>query len=224
MRALAVSPVVVMLFSVACAPMIAHGPEVRSGFSGGVSASLGRGPTYENGDDPGPFYFGAVAASAAYGIRPVSSSLPAVRFGIQGPTEYGVAIDAFAQLPRRWLGPVALGAGIIADGRRMPYLQAGIKNRDGLGLNVAIGRYSGRDRNTGYFIDERAQVNWLNLEAPLVSFATLHIHAGYATGHVKKQFDGMALPYRDEDRWVKLGGATLELHRPAAQTQQKKVP
>ena len=92
-------------------------------------------------------------------------------------------------------------------------MQAGVRNRDGLGVNVAIGRYSGRDTGMGYSIEERAQVNWLNLEAPLVSFATLHVHAGYAAGHVKKQFNHMTVPYRDEDRWVRLGGATLELHR-----------
>src|SRR5690242_16819763 len=111
--------------------MIAHGPDVNSGFSGGVSASLGSGPRYENGDDPGPFYSGAAAVSAAYGIRPVSNSRPAFRFGVQGPTAGGLAVDAFAQTPRRWLGKVSGGIGVLAEfsnGRQMPYVQAGMRS------------------------------------------------------------------------------------------------
>src|SRR5688572_11854937 len=98
-----------------CAPMIAHGPDIHSGFSGGASASLGTGPRYENGDDPGPFYWGATTLSAAYGIRPSSDYRPAIRLGIQGPTVGGLAIDAFAQTPRRWLGPVSAGIGVLAE-------------------------------------------------------------------------------------------------------------
>lgn len=200
----------------ACAPVIAHGPDVRSGFSGGLSAVLGNGPTYENGDDPGPFYFGAVTASAAYGIRSANDSRPALRFGLQAPTGGGAAVDLYVQTPRKWLAPVAAGFGLMAefsDGRQMPYMQAGIKNRDGFGLDVAIGRYSNKNSAIGYTLHERAQVNWLSFEVPIARWASLYLRGGFASGHVTKQGNRDSTPYVDEDRWVKLGGATLELHR-----------
>jgi hypothetical protein len=201
----------------ACAPIIAHDPDVHSGLSGGVSAALGNGPTYENGDDPVPFYLGAAALSVAYGIRPESDARPAYRFGLQAPTAGFVAADIFAQAPRKWLGPVAGGVGILGefsrDGRLMPYLQAGVRNKEGFGLNVAIGHYWNNDRGTYFIVNERAQVNWLNFEAPLGSRAAIHLHGGYASGHVKKTFKGGAEPYVDEDRWVRLAGITLEFHR-----------
>jgi hypothetical protein len=200
-----------------CAPIIAHGPDVHPGFSGGVSAALGNGPTYENGDDPVPFYLGAAEINAAYGIRPESDSRPAFRFGLQAPTAGAVSADIFTQAPRRWLGPVAAGGGILGefsrDGRLMPYLQAGVRNDAGFGINVAVGRYWNHDRRASTTVNERAQVNWLNFEVPLGERAALHLHAGYASGHVKKTFNGGTEPYVDEDRWVRLGGATLEFHR-----------
>lgn len=198
-----------------CAPIIAHGPDVHSGFSGGVSAALGNGPRYENGDDPGPFYLGAAAISAAYGFRPESDALPAFRVGLQAPTEGAVAVDIFAQTPRRWLGPVAAGAGILAEisrGRQMPYLQAGVRNEEGLGVNLAVGRYRNDVSGIGYAVNERAQVNWLSFELPLTRWAAIHLHAGFASGHVKKT-SRQAVTYVDEDRWVRLGGVTLEFHR-----------
>jgi hypothetical protein len=200
----------------ACAPIIAHGPDVRAGFSGGMSAALGNGPTYENGDDPVPFYLGAAALNLAYGIRPKSDARPAYRFGLQAPTAGAVSVDLFAQTPRRWFGPVAAGAGILAEvsrGRQMPYLQAGVRNKKGFGINVAIGHYWDHDTRAGFTEKERAQVNWLNFEVPLGQRAVLHLHTGYASGHVKKTVDGQIAPYVDEDRWVRLGGVTLEFHR-----------
>ena len=200
----------------ACAPIIAHGPDVHSGFSGGMSTALGSGPTYENGDDPVPFYLGAAALNAAYGIRPESDTRPAFRFGLQAPTAGPVSADIFAQAPRRWLGPVAAGAGILgefAGGRVMPYLQAGVRNKEGFGINAAIGRYWNHDNWRNASVYEKAQVNWLNFEVPLGQRAALHLHAGYASGHVKKTYNGGTEPYVDEDRWVRLGGVTLEFHR-----------
>ena len=204
---------------VGCAPIIAHGPDVHTGFSGGVSAALGMGPRYDDGDDPGPFYSGAVALGAAYGIRPASDARPAIRFGVQGPTAGGVAVDVFAQAPRRWLGPVSAGLGLLAetsDGRQIPYAQAGLVNGAGLGGNVAIARYRNRTTHIGYTSTESAVVNWLNIQAPLNGFATLHLHAGYAAGHVTKSLERSSQPSVDEYRWAMLGGATLQIHRPGA--------
>ena len=200
-----------ILLSNACAPIITHGPDVRRGFSGGVSAALGDGPTYENGDDPGAFYVGAAIMNVAYGVRPQSDSRPAFRLGIQGPTIDAVAADLFVQAPRKWLKPLTAGVGLLgefSDGRRMPYVQAGFRSAEGFGLNAAIGRY----KNASGSKVENAQVNWLSLETPLTKWAALHFHFGYAAGHVTKRIRGEA-PYVDEDRWVKLGGATLEFHR-----------
>jgi len=209
-------------FVQACAPVIAHGPDVRSGFTGGMSAVLGNGPTYENGDDPGPFYFGAAVASAGYGIRPTSDSRPAVRLGLQAPTTGGLAADLYVQTPRRWLTPLATGIGVLAefsDGRQMPYVQIGAKNREGFGFDIAVGRYSNKIskpgntlRAPGHTRREMAQVNWLSFEAPLARWVSLYVRGGFASGHVTKQAFGRA-PYVDEDRWVRLGGVTLELHR-----------
>ena len=203
--------------------MIVHSPDVTDGWSGGVSASLGSGPRYENGDDPGPFYWGAATLSTAYGIRPRSENRVAARFGIQAPTDGVTAIDMFLQAPRRWIRPVTAGAGVLAefsDGRQMPYIQAGAKNSEGYGVNVAVGRYWNRNRSTGYTLTETAQVNWLNFEAPVSRFATLYIHAGYAFGHVKKKVEWDSEPYVDENRWVKLGGATIEIHKAASRRMQ----
>ena len=216
MRALTRSCSLLAVLNTACAPMITHGPDVHNGVSTGITAAIGRGPTYENGDDPGPFYLGAAVVSAAYGVRPLSDARPAARIGLQAPVTGTVAVDLFVQAPRKWLGPVHAGAGLLAegiDGRQMPYFQAGARNGAGYGLNVAIGRYHDRDPRKGYTVNERAQVNWLNLELPLGRKTTLHLHGGYAAGHVTKRSTTASTPYVDEDRWVGLGGATLELHR-----------
>jgi hypothetical protein len=208
--------VVLALLLAACAPIIAHSPDVQPGFSGGMSAAVGNGPTYENGDDPGPFYFGAVTASAAYGIRPTSESRPAFRLGFQAPTEGGAALDLYVQTPRRWLHPVTAGVGLMAefsDGRQIPYLQAGIKNNEGFGVDVAVGRYTNRNSHAGLDRREKAQVNWLSFEIPLARWASLYFRGGFASGHVTKRGIREATPYVDEDRWVKLGAATIELHR-----------
>ncbi|HEX6576553.1 MAG TPA: hypothetical protein VF042_16410 [Gemmatimonadaceae bacterium] len=200
-----------VLLITGCAPIITHGPDVHPGFSGGASAAIGDGPTYENGDDPGPFYIGAAIVNVAYGVRAKSDSRPSFRFGLQGPTIDAVALDLFVQAPRKWLRPVSAGAGFMgefSDGRRMPYVQTGIRSAEGFGLNAAVSRYKDARRNRM----EKAQVNWLSFEAPLTKFAALHFHFGYASAHVTKWIRLDETPYIDEDRWVKLGGATLELH------------
>lgn len=200
----------------ACAPVITHGPEVRSGFTGGATTALGKGPRYENGDDPGPFYFGATMVNVGYGVRPTSNSRPALRIGVQAPTVGAAAADLYVQAPRRWLGPVSAGVGILSDfaeGRQMPYIQAGAKNRDGFGLDVAIGRYSDDFTTSTYIVHERAQVNWLSFEAPLAKYVSVYFRGGFASGHVTKLFLRDVTPYRDERRWVRLGGASIELHR-----------
>jgi hypothetical protein len=207
---------VLVLSIQACAPVIAHGPDVHPGFSAGLSAVLGSGPRYENGDDPGPFYLGALAASAAYGFRSTKDSRPAMRLGIQGPTERGAAADLYLQAPRKWMSPVAAGVGLLAefpDGRLMPYLQAGVTNSSGFGFNVAVGRYADKTSRTVYTVWENALVNWLTVEAPVGALMSLHLHGGFASGHVKKQNNVDPAPYVDEDRWVMLGGVTLEIHR-----------
>jgi hypothetical protein len=198
-----------------CAPVIMHGPDVPRGFSGGVSAVLGRGPTYENGDDPGPFYFGAATASLAYGFRPDNGGLPSMRLGLQAPTDGGVGSDLYIQVPRKWLSPLAAGAGLLAEfpnARQMPYLQAGIKNGSGFGVNAVVGRYADRRSYATYWVRERAQVNWVTLELPIAEWASLHLHGGFASGHVVKQSTRDTTPYIDEDRWVYLGGLTFEFH------------
>lgn len=209
---------VLALSILACAPVIAHSPDVKSGLSGGVSAVLGSGPTYENGDDPGPLYFGAAMASIAYGFRPEKDTRPAVRVGLQGPTVGNQAIDVYVQAPRSWFAPVATSAGIGllaegSDGRRMPYVQAGIKSHEGFGLDVAIGRYSARSTKPAYLLDERAQVNWLSFEVPTGRLASLYLRGGFASGHVTKRWTMDTSPYVDENRWVKLFGASIEIHR-----------
>jgi len=199
-----------------CAPVIMHGPDVPGGFSGGVTAVLGRGPTYENGDDPGPFYFGAAIASLAYGIRPDNGGLPSMRLGLQAPTGAALGSDLYLQVPHKWLAPVAAGAGLLAEfpnGRQMPYLQVGVKNGGGFGLNAVVGSYASRRSYTGYWVRERAQVDWLTLEIPIADWASLYLHGGFASGHVVKQFNRDSTPYVNEDRWVTLGGLTLEFHR-----------
>lgn len=199
----------------ACAPIIAHGPDVRPGFTGSGTVILANGPTYENGDDPGPFYFGATVLSLGYGIRPANSSLPAIRVGVQAPTTRGAAADIYLQAPRRWLSPFAAGVGVQAEvpqRREMPYLQAGVKNQQGFGVDFVVGRYSDRSPKVGYTVWERAQVNWLNVEVPLTEWVSLYLHGGFASGHVTKRNSSSSTPYVDEDRWVRLAGATIELH------------
>jgi hypothetical protein len=207
---------VLVLSIPACAPMIAHGPDVHPGFSGGVSAALGSGPRYENGDDPGPFFFGALAENADIGFRPAKDSRPAMSLGIQGPSERGAAADVYFQAPRRWISPVAAGVGLLAefpDGRLMPYLQTGVTSNSGFGFNVAVGRYADKTSRASYKVWENALVNWLTVEAPVGALMSLQFHGGFASGHVKKQYSFDTTPYVDEDRWVMLGGLTLEIHR-----------
>ena len=203
-----------------CAPMIAHGPSVHPGFSAGASATLGTGPTYENGDDPGPLYLGAGMVHAAYGWRPVRGDLPALRVGLQGPAAGGAGADVYVQAPRAWLGPVAAGAGFLAEGagrsgRVMPYAQVGVENAAGFGTHVVVGQYDqGQRQFVGYTSHERATVTWLSAQLPASSGMTIHVHAGLARGHVTRQNSNSPTPYIDEDRWVGLGGLSVELHRP----------
>jgi hypothetical protein len=200
----------------ACAPMIPHGPDVNPGLSVGGSAALGGGPTYENGDDPGPFYLGALGVNVAYGWRPQNGSLPAIRVAAQAPAHDGIGADVYVQVPPDWLGRIAGGVGMLAEvptGRRMPYAQLGILDDRGYGLNVVTGRYNDRKQFLGYWSQERAQVTWVSAQLPLYSRATVHIHGGRAQGHVKRQNDNSVTPYIDEDRWVNMAGLTLELHR-----------
>lgn len=78
-----------------------------------------------------------------------------------------------------------------------------------------IGRYDeGRRQFIGYWSHERATVTWLTLQLPVTDRATVHLHGGLARGHVTRQGTNGGAPYIDEDRWVSLGGLTLELHRP----------
>ena len=200
----------------ACAPMIPHGPDVKPGFSVGASAALGTGPTYENGDDPGPFYRGAVLVNSAYGLRSENGSLPAIRVAAQSPTDEAVGTDVYVQVPPAWLGRMAGGVGLLAEfptGRRLPYAQLGVQDRRGYGVNIVSGRYNSQKQYMGYSSKENAQVTWLSAQIPLFARATVHIHGGMARGHVKRQFDNSNTPYIDEDRWVNMTGLTLELHR-----------
>lgn len=125
-RVLRVLAIVAAPFVSGCAPMIGHGPVVHPGLSVGASAALGNGPTYENGDDPGPFYLGGAMVQAAYGWQPASGRRPGFRIGVQGPVEDGaVGADVFLQAPRGWLAPAAVGVGALADGQRtMPYARS----------------------------------------------------------------------------------------------------
>lgn len=206
-----------LLFATGCAPMIAHGPVVHPGFSFGASAALGRGPTYENGDDPGPFYLGSAGLHGAYGWQPTSGHRPAVRLAAHGPVAGIVGADLYLQAPRAWLGPAAGGVGILTEGSArgyMPYVQAGMQNARGLGAHVVTGRYDrGRRQFVGYWSEERASVTWLSAQVPLTTRATVHLHGGFARGHVTRQSSNSSTPYIDEDRWVGLGGVSAELHR-----------
>ncbi|MHB1073143.1 MAG: hypothetical protein ACYC3Q_10010 [Gemmatimonadaceae bacterium] len=95
------------------------------------------------------------------------------------------------------------------------YVQAGVQDGRGLGVHLVSGWYDNpREQEWGYWHEERAQVTWLSAQLPVSAWATLHAHAGYARGPVTKQFDRDQAPYIDEDRWVHLGGITVELHRP----------
>lgn len=215
-RALRALAVVITPLSTACAPMIGHGPVVHPGLTVGASAALGTGPRYANGDDPGPFYLGAGMVQAAYGWQPASGHLPAFRVGVQGPVEGTVGADVYLQAPRAWLGPAAVGVGALIDGHRsMPYAQFGAQNARGFGGHVVVGRYDeGRRQYIGYWSHERASVTWLSVQLPATARATVHLHGGLARGHVTRQLQNSGTPYIDEDRWVNLGGVSLELHRP----------
>lgn len=198
----------------ACAPVVVNAPDVRSGFTTGLTGVGGWGPTYENGDDPGPLYSGAFLLHVAYGIRPTSEWRPALRVGVQYPSRGTLATDLYVQAPRRLLGPVAAGIGVLTEhggGRQMPYAQAGLTSQRGYGANVVVGRYSLSDSLNGYTSDERSRVNWLNLEAPVTSRLSLLLRGGYASGHVTRRRLNEPQPYIDEDRWVRLAGATLQL-------------
>lgn len=209
----------IIVLATGCAPMIGHGPVVLPGFSVGASAALGVGPTYGNGDDPSPFYLGAGMLQAAYGWQPTNRRLPAIRVGVQGPVEGGdVGADVYVQAPRAWLGPAAVGVGVLAEApghRTMPYAQVGVQDARGVGAHIVLGRYDeGRRQFDGYWSHERASVTWVSAQMPAADWATVHVHGGLARGHVTRQMTSGGAPYVDEDRVVSLWGLTLELHRP----------
>ena len=199
----------------ACAPIVTHGPQVRPGASGGISVAVGSGPTYENGDDPGPYMFGGAVAHAAYGLRPESPRAPALRVGLQMPTYGWSATDVYVQAPRAWLGSsAAAGAGVLAEGsgRVIPYVQAGVANAMGAGIDVVAGGYTHRWGGIGYDVHERVGLSWLSAQLPLARWLTAHGHLGFARGHVRKYGQASSAPWLDENRWVRLSGLTLEVH------------
>jgi hypothetical protein len=181
-----------------------------------MSVAIPDGPTYENGDDPGPLYFGALTGHLAYGWRPSDTRTPALSVGIQVPTVGWTAADVYVQAPRAWLGKVSGGMGVRAEngGRVMPYLQAGVVDAKGAGADVVVGGYTDRWGGMGYSVDERIGVSWLSAQLPIGGWMTSQLHFGFARGHVRKMSTGRPDPYIDEDRWVRLAGLTLEVHRP----------
>jgi hypothetical protein len=143
--------------------------------------------------------------------------MPAVRLALQAPTYGAVSADTYVQVPETWLGRVSAGAGLISDfrvKRFIPYVQAGGENARRVGGHIVVGTYAFTEQKTGFSVRERATVSWLSFQLPLTRWNTVHFHGGYALGHVKKQSNGSSTPYIDENRWVGLFGATLELHRP----------
>jgi hypothetical protein len=98
--------------------------------------------------------------------------------------------------------------------RFIPYVQAGREDARRVGGHVVVGAYAFTEQRNGFFVRERAAVSWLSLQLPVGRWNTIHLHGGYALGHVKKQVNASSTPFIDENRWVGLFGATMELHRP----------
>lgn len=196
----------------ACAPIVSHGSHIRPGFSGGSTTVIGSGPTYENGDDPGPLYLGAATLNAAYGWVPSNAQVPSVRVGLQAP----VAADLYVQAPRGWLGPGAVGVGMLYSlFHTMPYLQTGVQKASGLGLHALAGRYAYRGETSVLAeSEERARVYLGAAQVPMTGRMTVHVHAGYADGHVRRRLRNSSTFYIDEDRWARLAGFTVEFHAP----------
>jgi hypothetical protein len=120
------------------------------------------------------------------------------------------------QVPESWLGKMAGGVGVLAEAREqryMPYVQFGGENSRRTGAHIVVGTYAYTDDRASLSVRERATVSWLSLQLPVTRWNTLHLHGGYAYGHVRKQYHVSATPYIDENRWVGLFGLTMELHR-----------
>lgn len=208
----------------ACVPVVAHGPRVEPGLSGGASASVTAGPRYNNGDDgPSPFLYGPLGVNAGYGWTSGSDGGgPAVRFGVHVPVLVVlVQPDLYVQAPRRALGGFDAGIGVSApviDAGRvaMPYVQLGRITDTGSGWYTTQGFFFNR-RNPGFgagtMLREKAWV-------PTIAYqygggrTTTHV---FATGAFGRQLLGCKAftnaMCNTESRWSVMTGLTVERHR-----------
>lgn len=169
----------------ACVPAVAHGPRVRPGFSGGVSASLTTGKKYPDGDsEPKYFLYGPVGVNVGYGWAPVTTGLPALRLGVHVPVPVLALVqpDIYVQAPRSLSREFDFGIGVswwaIERGRvAMPYVQFGRIGENGSGWYTTQGYF----RNTKDTQAQSRPVLSANAWVPGIAYQFEH---GGSTTHV----------------------------------------
>ncbi len=124
----------------ACAPVVTHGPVVRTGPSASITAGAPvRGARCDSACAEA--LFPAWAGALRLGYAPADPRRPAVLAGVSVPVliPRSVEGDLYVQGPGR-AAPVAYGAGVLASRRHtMPYVQLGRTPENGVGWYVTQG-------------------------------------------------------------------------------------
>jgi hypothetical protein len=136
--------VVTTLFATGCIPAVNHGPQIESGWTGGLTAAYPLGPRYSNGDwGQTPFLYGPLGVNLGHGWRQ-SENGGAIQLGVHVPATLALfppgffeiaQADAYYQLP-------AMDAGFgvnLSSSYVMPYLQAGRIGTNGSGWYTTQG-------------------------------------------------------------------------------------
>jgi hypothetical protein len=122
--------------TVACAPVVTHGPRVEQGFT--FYGTAGGGRSFCDRPDCDTYLTPQQGAGVRYG-RAASSSAPGWSAGLTVSTG-GVSseLDLYVQAPTSMA--LDMGAGVLAAGSHaMPYLQAGRMRPDGSGWYTTQG-------------------------------------------------------------------------------------
>lgn len=206
-----------------CMPVVHHGPEVRPGFTGGLSASYPLGPTYMEGDwGDQPFMYGPVGINLSQAWRNeekggllLAAHIPGTVFLAPHPRVLGsiAQLDVYYQLPERVSGSTDVGLGVNAARTHvMPYAQFGrIQNGSGWYTTQGVGVMMNENM---YEPHEIASVAWLPTVAYQMGRARHTIH-WFVSGGVGTEFGvchygGYCTP--DEKRYLLTAGATVQFH------------
>lgn len=214
----AIGPALALLFGQACIPAVMHGPRIDDGFTTGLAASYTAGPRATRGDMGGMAYaYGPVGVNAGYGFTSESTEGLGVLLGVHVPVPLVVAsqLDVYMQLPKRALGGLDGGVGVILTPMfqaTMPYAQLGVLRANGSGLYATYGFLTGQDNASNRGNSGRRT----GADVPGIGFQNVNGRTTsrfFVTAAIARErcADGTADCQRPDD-WSVASGVAVEFH------------